>query len=936
MDNTFQFDSRNKTLSEAMQWISHVPASEQHIYHERLVNARRNYNKIRFAVEERPSVAAFGESQMGKSYLVSALLSQPDVPFCVTNGGETYNFINDINPSSPNSTIEATGVITRFSTKPRPEVPQGFLRAQLLSVPDLVLVLCEAYFNQIDYSHESIMEAADVDERLSNVPLTDSDVNDSMINEDGLLDIEEYLRTSPIQKKCSHLLNSTFFKFLLANIRRIPRAKMVELIKLAWYNNPEVSKLFDDILDTYQQLNFCSEVYVEFKSVLKKHGTLLDVARLDEICGAPEVQGSEFEPMAKVQLPGGKMISLPKSYLSALIAEINFSLHSESAKKRDFLNYLDILDFPGARRPEQIKESKLAEGKNLSTVLRRGKVSYLFNKYSIARRITALLFCHNNNQSAESTMGALLTHWVSTNIGPDPAKRGAYVQSLGVSPLFIIGTWFNKDLDYQDEKPGDDDRLNERWQRRFSTVLEKEVLKSLGDDSHWFNKWSQQSPVFSNIFMLRDFKYSTSIFSGWDPDHHTMEQSVIKPEKFPDFLLKLKQSFVSNDFVKAHFLNPEAMWQGAATVGHDGTEAIISTLDKLAPNVAEAREKKFIGDFRAQDTDLKKTLSLYYHPDGADAQIRLANRQAAVACLTLDMKLGQDPYFFGRLMTELMISEEQIYELVFTQIQGAKLRPPMSNEESSIFMSAGLESTASRDANVDRLCTYLSAIDEQECREILADMGIDIEKLLSQSQMQNSVQDDLVAKVEDYWHNQFLADKCVTKFKEDYPPINSIVSKLWALYKLLNMHKLIAQEVGQYMSRLTPDASVGIIADVLAMRFNEFVDCFGFNFIPDDDKANIAEQNQRFALGLKENELSIENAVEGAQLLADLPQKEETLTRQGYNSPAGRALLLRYPQFRVRWQWEQRLRLGFALATKMPDYDPKANAEMGKILDSIK
>ena len=72
---------------------------------------RRKLKRIYAALEENCSAAAYGESQVGKSYLMSSLLSSPNSPFVITNAGKSYSFIDDINPSGGNNAkIESTGV----------------------------------------------------------------------------------------------------------------------------------------------------------------------------------------------------------------------------------------------------------------------------------------------------------------------------------------------------------------------------------------------------------------------------------------------------------------------------------------------------------------------------------------------------------------------------------------------------------------------------------------------------------------------------------------------------------------------------------------------------------------------------------------------------------------------------------------------------------
>ena len=925
--------SRINTIEQALQWIGNVPSSEKLSYQEKLVNLRREYKKIRFAVEERPSVAAFGESQMGKSYLVSAMLSSPNTPFSVTDGEKSYHFIDEINPSAPNSTIEATGVITRFTTQ-NSVIPQAHLRAQLLSVADIVLVLCEAYYNQVDYSHESIINAEKINEKLRNISISGRKEGTTILDEDDLMDIRDYLQTSSIQKKCHAQLSSNLFNFLLLNLYHISQDQLIEILKLLWNNNSDINRLFDDLISTYSKIHYVQNVFVEFKSVLKKHGTLLDVARLDEMYGEPEVSGSEYISSANVMISDNETKELPKSFFSALIAELTFTLPNSTSDEREFLKDIDILDFPGARRPEQIKEEKLSEGKNLSTVLRRGKVSYLFNKYSKSKRITALLFCHNNNQSAESAMGSVLTDWINTNLGDSPGKRETFIQTSKVSPLFIIGTWFNKDLDYQNEVKGEVDRLNERWQRRFNVVLEKEVLKSSDVTSHWFNEWTIGVHPFTNIYMLRDYKYSTAIFRGYNPETKQAESDVIIYDKYPDFLTDLRTSFINNPFVKLHFTNPEQAWDCSATVGNDGTKPIIKSLCSLAPNASSARTQKLTADFKALDKRFYGLLDHYYHSENVDDQLKQAKKQAGEACLMLDRNIGRDPYFFGRLIGKLMIRETELYVLIHKQLLGAQLAPAMSNEESSIYMGAGLDGSESREENISRLCDYLGADDEDDCKEMLLEQGIEIEKLLSQTRMFSSEEENLVSFVEQLWHEDFLAKRCSAKIKDKYSPIDTVISKLWTLYQVLNIHDILVERVRDYMRNLPREESVSIIADYLAMQFNAFVNSFGYDFLPKEERDNIALQNERLHLGLNEEVLSMGNEKEGLTLLADLDKKNDMLSNDGFSRDK-RKFLLRYPQYKGLWQWQQKLRFGYAYACKLPDYDPVANTNLKKIMDQI-
>ncbi|MBK7816389.1 MAG: hypothetical protein IPJ60_01835 [Sphingobacteriaceae bacterium] len=173
-----------------------------------------------------------------------------------------------------------------------------------------------------------------------------------------------------------------------------------------------------------------------------------------------------------------KPITFSKAYLCALTAELILVLPESIKNEKSFLAQTDLLDFPGTRRFENTNENRITD-KSLTVLLRRGKVDYLFNKYSNNERINTLLFCQNQKQSAQSVMPEKLNRWISKMIGATSVERENF-KSL-ISPLFVISTWFNKDLEfnYNEDTPNKTKSLNERWDQRFSKVIEEEILKQV-------------------------------------------------------------------------------------------------------------------------------------------------------------------------------------------------------------------------------------------------------------------------------------------------------------------------------------------------------------------------------------------------------------------------------------------------------------------------
>lgn len=925
-------------VEKAISWQSNVPESERHNYLEQLVNIRRAFKKIQFAADERCSTAAFGESQMGKSYLVSAMMSDPGKPFTVTDGRREYNFIDEINPSNPNSRVEATGVVTRFTSSTDPAVPEGYLKARLLSVADVILVLCEAYHTQTDYDNSEIKKIDYIREFCDsiNVPSTPNPL--PILTQDDVMDIYDYLRGSTMKQRVANITDpeSGLFSFLLFNVSRLTDEQLISAIRLLWFENESISRLFDTLINAYRSIRFNSTVYVPFDAVLKKHGTLLDVARLDEIYEETEIELPDYRPTTIVTTQQNMSVELRKGELSALVAELYMSLPALESETRNFLSCLDILDFPGERRPENMASSKITNGKNLSVVLRRGKVTYLFNRYSDTKRISSLMLCHNNMQSAESKMGIVLEQWIKNNVGATAAQRDAFMNDTHISPLFIISTFFNLDLEYQtNDNPTKLEELRRRWDNRFKIVLEKEVLRANTDEdnTHWFNQWTTGRP-FRSIFMLRDFKYSTKTFRGYNPNTKSPETEEVVPTSFPDFMQCLKDSFVDYDFVKEHFDNASQAWDSAATLNNDGTKPIIMALNQFAPRIKQARDNMFFSEVTRLVASLKNLLSKYYHSGSADDEIKKARRQAAQANLQLGKLDGSDPSAFGKMLDTLMIDEPHLYEIIHNALNSAVTPKAQSDAEKALFMQFGLSTDVSRSQNVETLCNHLGVDTEEECAEMLSAEGIDINKLLAVNQMVNSQANQVTTMVENFWAEEFLTQYAVPKCKDMIPAVSDMATNLIRLYRALGMHDRITKRIDQYINTFEKETAVAIIADYFAMELNQFVSSFGYEYLDNKMLNNILEKNQRLKLNIDESLLHKQNDLKGVKLLEELNRVNLKLKEKGYNN-ADRQALTQLPRYGFKWTWLEYLKVGYVLSCDLPDYDIAANKRLGEIIKDI-
>ena len=113
-------DSLIKNINDSLVWIKKNRPNDYDQKFLQLVDHRRILRRVENAAKYNPGIAAFGKSQVGKSYLISCLLQDNGKPFMVKTNKSEYNFVFRINPpSEEGGGRESTGVVTRFSSYSR-------------------------------------------------------------------------------------------------------------------------------------------------------------------------------------------------------------------------------------------------------------------------------------------------------------------------------------------------------------------------------------------------------------------------------------------------------------------------------------------------------------------------------------------------------------------------------------------------------------------------------------------------------------------------------------------------------------------------------------------------------------------------------------------------------------------------------------------------
>jgi hypothetical protein len=928
-------------IEETSKWIhACLDGEKQKNAYRNIVNCRRKLNKKKFALEGNPAAAIYGESQVGKSYLISSLLSDEGKPFSIKGeGNDVHNFIEEINP--PGGGSESTSLVSRFSVNYKPISSRFPIKAILLSPADIVLVLCDSFYNDINLKSSQNIQFLSSDEINKEVyqvkeKLKDRKTEQQIFGEDDVLDIQNYFEE--YFQKADKVIDSKFFDEISLLISKAVPSEWKEIFSLLWNKNEIFTTLFTKLIDEYNKLNFANEVFLPIEAVLYDHGTLLDVKRLREIYTEPDGIERRFTPNTKVFLQRtNQEIEFAKNYLCALTAELVFNQSETLLDSKPFLKETDLLDFPGARSRME-KPLEAIENKTIPDLLLRGKVAYLFNKYSDAEKINILIFCAKHEQTAQRIMPRLLNNWVNKIVGDTTEKREVFILKSQISPLFIIGTFFNVNLAYnplQDKVDGKGTPLSNRWLQRFTTTLEKEYFEKT--TYSWFENWTKSQPDFQNIFLLRDFEKSetpSNIFKGFNANKKELEE--VPTTQYPNFRQDLRQSFLEYDFVKRHFANPAESWDEVSSINKDGTKLIINKLTIAANNINNARKEKTITELNEILQTFLAELLKYYHSNDKDEELQKAKFIAGDIQHKLASAMSADGIkYYGQLMKELMLDESAVLELYRKKIDDIEHRNVVNLDIYSTYrIHVPVVDGDTALAYFERLCAHYGKNTQEQkllFHEELETKKIDLEELVSgNSELIKNNAQQLAEALLEYWfayinqNDKHTVQKILSQ--NGSAALQDMTDMYQKLFKKVGISKKIAERIRRYVDGPTKtDMPFEIVADMSAELLNKCICTVGFEYFDESEINDLRVANEQNKLGL----IIDQNGNPTAKSVEELFEKNENWSEIIQSKPEEMKSLPSYSNYLA---WYNRLKIGFVSVCDIPNYDVQANEKLGVII----
>ena len=558
--------------AQAIEWVKEVRPSSKRLDNEadslvldlrRLRNVAKRLGDIS---TKSVAVGFFGLSQAGKSYLISALAADENGNLETSIDNNTLNFLEHVNP--PGGGKESTGLVTRFSRTAKGGISGYPIELKLFQEIEIAKILINAYFK--DFDQQKMSFKIDVNQ-LNN--LLESVEKKCQVNytggiiEDDVVDLHDYATEN--FGNALEILKGGYWE---KTIRIAPYLSITEragLFAVLWGNLSELTKTYIDLATTLSRLQHAQIAFAPItvlitdqNGVKSQDNSIMNVNMLKRL-------STTSDSMVKICPSGDNITSQPidisLAELAFLAAELSFPLVNET-RVATFEN-VDLLDFPGYRgRLNLTSLSDLKEDNPISQLLLRGKVAYLFEKYTDSQEMNVLIVCTpSDKQSEVNDVGPVLERWIERTQGETPEQRATKKPGL----LWAL-TMFDKRI--SDSLSLTEDMLNNAWS---NGLLQQTILERFGRYD-WLENWANNRR-FNNIYLVR--KPNIPIpFIKIDPK--TKTESAYDPN-YSDGLQRLKNTFIHNENINKYIANPEKAWDAMLKLNDGGMEYISQYLDQV-------------------------------------------------------------------------------------------------------------------------------------------------------------------------------------------------------------------------------------------------------------------------------------------------------------------------------------------------------------------
>ena len=942
-------------INKGLEWIKQHEPEQYDQRFLQLVDERRKLRVLAKAEESNAGIAAFGNSQVGKSYMMNCILKDNDKPFMVEHSGGEYNFVKTINPIGKGT--EATGVVTRFSAyKKHPELYdiKYPIRFRAYGVKDVIITICDAYFNDFcNYTTAGEVELIERSEALYEKYSSMSPQGLSPLTADDVLGMKAYFKRH-INDAQVYSTKTQFFDKIALVIEKVPIEDYVSIFGVIWQNNPEFTTLFNTCLSILRRLKFEEYLYLPISAVMHdglKEDTIMSVDCLkllfeskarDYMTTIYRKTAEGFESLGEFTKSElctvclEVIIKIREQFITStgeyIFSDITQDVASKLTRDRitmTLLNDCDLLDFPGAKPRENLLLEQINNKGDLMLAFLRGKVAYLFNRYNEEKLINILMYCHHNMDLAATQMQHLLREWIYEYVGATPEKRAEFINRTGLSPLFYIGTMWNKDLEEDDSKELGMSKktIKTRWDTRFKQVLAAQCFHR--EANEWVDNWIGRGKPFQNSYLLRDFSYSEGIYDGFKTSGQ--ENKMLIPR---DYYNTMRQLFCESNDEHNFFADPALAWDVSSTVGNDGSLYIIEQLSKVAKSISAAREIQINEQTNEISRNCYRILFDYFRSSDADELLEGNIRKANGIFREMEFSCQADPEYFGHLLQALQLTEAETFKALHALI------PTLTStvHDDSVIVDYELirkrcgdfEDCRSENDKWKKLMDVYRFSSVEEATDYLAKKKIDVKQLFRGEVIKRKNSAVISHSIMAMWKRNITGSLFMNNFAGDNQideiVMSNLTESLISTAEAVGLGHRIESDISSYVDVLnTTTIDQELVADMLATAISDFVIDFGFKYLTEDQiemtkRVSVSRNLPCFDwLDRERREIWDEDGM--TKLLNDILVSDRKYTPayvSNYNC------------------WMEYMYISFIANLNVPDFDREANDKLKEILDELK
>ena len=182
----------------------------------------------------------------------------------------------------------------------------------------------------------SFVNSKELDTHIKHFESNYTTTKQTVLSEYDILEIKDYFENHLSKHTIlfEGLNESRFFERIGKIIDGFEFQEWNAIFALLWNKNEHLSALYSKLTASLSLLNFDTLAYLNFKEVLRGEGEILDVKRLKELYTC--------EKHTTIKKENGIEIALNLSVITALTAELVFSIPSELTDSKEFLKNSDF------------------------------------------------------------------------------------------------------------------------------------------------------------------------------------------------------------------------------------------------------------------------------------------------------------------------------------------------------------------------------------------------------------------------------------------------------------------------------------------------------------------------------------------------------------------------------------------------------------------